>query len=59
MEGYLVFFESFADFFTAFNVEDVKFRGVAISLELEKKNFQLAVRSADWRVLIGFERIKF
>ena len=37
LEGYLVFFECFADFFTAFIVEDVKFRGVAIGLELERK----------------------
>ena len=37
LEGYLVFFECFAEFFTAFIVEDVKFRGVAIGLELEKK----------------------
>ena len=36
LEGYLVFFESFAEFFTALIVEDVKFRGVAIGLELEK-----------------------
>ena len=59
LEGYLVFFESFAEFFTAFIVEDVKFRGVAIGLELEKKCFQLAARSSAWRVLTGFERIKF
>ena len=39
LEGYLVFFECFAEFFTAFIVEDVKFRGVAIGLELEKKCF--------------------
>ena len=38
-EGYLVFFESFAGFFTAFIVKDVKFRGVAIGLEFEKKCF--------------------
>ena len=37
LEGYLVFFECFAEFFTAFIVEDVKFRGVAIGLEHEKK----------------------
>ena len=30
-------FECFAEFFTAFTVEDVKFRGVAIGLELEKE----------------------
>ena len=30
-------FECFAEFFTAFIVEDVKFRGVDIGLELEKK----------------------
>ena len=35
LEGYLVFFECFAEFFTVFIVEDVKFRGVAIGLELE------------------------
>ena len=39
LEGYLVFFECFAELFTAFIVEDVKFRGVAIGLELEKKCF--------------------
>ena len=39
LEGYLVFFESFAEFFTAFIVEDVKFRGVNIGMELEKKCF--------------------
>ena len=59
LEGYLVFFESFAEFFTTFIVEDVKFRGVAIGLELENFFFQLAVSSAAWWVLIGFERIKF
>ena len=37
LEGYLVFFECFPEFFTAFIVEDVKFRGVAIGLELDKK----------------------
>ena len=37
LEGYVVFFECFAEFFIAFIVEDVKFRGVAIGLELEKK----------------------
>ena len=37
LEGYLVFFELFVEFFTAFIVEDLKFRGVAIGLELEKK----------------------
>ena len=41
LEGYLVFFESFAEFFTTFIVEDVKFRGVAIGLELEKKCFPI------------------
>ena len=30
-------FECFAEFFTAFIVEDVKFRGVAICLEFEEK----------------------
>ena len=59
LEGYLVFFEIFAEFFTAFIVEDVKFRGVDIGLELEKIVFQLAVSSAARLVLIGFERIKF
>ena len=39
LESYFVFFESFAEFFTAFIVDDVKFRGVAIGLELEKKCF--------------------
>ena len=59
LEGYLVFFECLADFFTVFIVEDVKFRGVTIGLEFEKSVFQLAVSSAAWWVLIGFERIKF
>ena len=58
LEGYLVFFECFAEFFTAFIVKDVGFKGVAIGLGLEKSVFQLAVGSAAWRVLIGFERIK-
>ena len=39
LKGYLVFFEGFAEFFTTFIVEDVKFRGVAIGLELIKKVF--------------------
>ena len=39
LEIYLVFFESFAEFFTTFIVDDVKFRGVSIGLELEKKCF--------------------
>ena len=39
LEGYLVFFECFAEFFAAFIVEDLKFRGVSIGLELEKKSF--------------------
>ena len=38
LEGYLVFFECFAEFFTAFIVEDVKFRGVAIGLEPPNKH---------------------
>ena len=59
LEGYLVFFESFSKFFTTFIVENVKFRGVVICLEFEKSVFQLALSSATWRVLIGFERIKF
>ena len=58
MEGYLVFFECFAEFFNAFIVEDVEFRGVTIGLELRKSVFQLAVSSDAWRVLIGFERIR-
>ena len=37
LEGYLVFFESFAEFFNEFIVKDVKFRGVSIGLEQEKK----------------------
>ena len=36
LESYLVFFESFSEFFTTFIVEDVKFRGVAIGLDHEK-----------------------
>ena len=32
-------FEIFAEFFTAFIVKNVKFRGVYIGLELEKKSF--------------------
>ena len=59
LEGYLVFFEIFSEFFTAFIVENVNFRGVVICLEFEKSVFQLALSSATWRVLIGFERIKF
>ena len=39
LEGYLVFFEYFAEFFTAFIFKDVEFRGVAIVLELEKRRF--------------------
>ena len=39
LEGYLIFFECFEEFFTAFIVEDVQFRGVSIGLELEKKCF--------------------
>ena len=39
LESYLVFLESLAEFFTAFIVENVKFRGVAICLDLEKKSF--------------------
>ena len=39
LEGYLVFFECFVEFFTAFIVNDVEFRGVAIGLELEKNYF--------------------
>ena len=39
LEGYLGFFEFFAEFFTTLIVEDVKFRGVAIGMELEKKCF--------------------
>ena len=38
-EGYLVFFQCFAEFFAAFIVKDLKFRGVAIGLDLEKKCF--------------------
>ena len=37
LEGYLVFFECFAEFFTAFIAEDVQFRGVTIGLEFEEK----------------------
>ena len=37
--GYLVFFEFFAEFFTVFIIEDVKFRGVAIGMDLKKKCF--------------------
>ena len=39
LESYLIFSESFAEFFTTFIVKDVKFRGVDIGLELEKKCF--------------------
>ena len=39
LESYLVFSESFAELFTTFIVEDMKFRSVAIGLELEKKCF--------------------
>ena len=58
LEGYLVFFECFAEFFTVFIVEDVKFRGVTIGLEFEKNIFQLVVSSDSWRVLIEFEIIR-
>ena len=37
LEGYLVFFECFAEFFTAFIVKDVEISGVAIGLEFDKK----------------------
>ena len=37
LEGYLVFFECFAQFITAFIVKDVKFRVVAIGMDLEKQ----------------------
>ena len=37
LEGYLLFFECFVEFFTAFIVKDVNFRGVAIGLEFEEK----------------------
>ena len=57
LKGYLVFFECFEEFFTAFIVEDVKFRSVAIGLEIDKSVFRLTVSSSDCRVLIGFERI--
>ena len=39
VRGLLGIFECFAEFFTAFIVKDVKFRGVVIGLELEKKCF--------------------
>ena len=39
LESYLEFLESLAEFFTAFIVDNVKVRGVAIGLELEKKIF--------------------
>ena len=39
LEGYLIFFECFVGFFTAFIVVDVEFRGVAIGMDLEKKFF--------------------
>ena len=39
LEIYLLFFEIFAEFFTTFIVEDVKFRGMDIGMELEKKCF--------------------
>ena len=57
LKSHLVFLESSAEFFTALIVENMKFRGVAIALELEKKSFLTGF--AAWRVLIGFERIKF
>ena len=37
LEGYLVFFECFAEFFTVFIVEDMKFKGVVIGLEIKKE----------------------
>ena len=36
LEGYLVFFECFGEFFTTFIFKDVKFRGVDIGLEFEE-----------------------
>ena len=39
LESYLVFFESFAEFFTTLVFKDMKFRGVAICLDLEKNCF--------------------
>ena len=35
LEGYLVFFKCFAEFFTTFIVKDVEFGGVTIGLKLE------------------------
>ena len=54
LEGYLVFFECFLEFFTAFIVEDVKFRGVAIGLELEKKCLPTGF---DFCCLAGLDRV--
>ena len=50
-------FECFAEFFPAFIVKDVNL--CPLVLNLRKSVFQLAVSSAAWRVLIGFEKINF
>ena len=54
LEGYLVFFECFAEFFTAFIVEDVEFRGVAIGLELVKKCLPTG---CEFCCLVGLDRV--
>ena len=54
LEGYLVFFECFVGFFTAFIAEDVKFRGVAIGMELEKKCLP---NGREFYFLAGLDRV--
>ena len=44
-----------AEFFTAFIVEDVKFRGVAIGLELEKKCLPTG---CEFCCLVGRDRVE-
>ena len=54
LEGYLVFFECSAEFFNALIVKDVKFRGVVIGLELEKK---CPPTGFDFCCLAGLDRV--
>ena len=54
LEGYLVFFECFAEFFTAFISEDVKFRGVAIGMELDKRCLSTG---CEFCCLAGIDRV--
>ena len=54
LEGYLVFFECFAEFFTEFIVGGVEFRGVAIGLELEKNCLSTG---CEFCCLVGLDRV--